>query len=247
MKHTLIALAGVAALVAGVGAAGAQSDPQMAVAAKTSATKFLTAEELRPEQLLPPPPADGSPAAQAEIAELHRIQAQRSAEALARARQDDDNETVTAFAAVMGPGFQLDRLPATAALFKDLRAEDSAAARRAKAFFHRTRPWAADPTLVGCSHGDDAKKSAYPSGHATMGYAAAGVLARLDPPKAQAILTRAADYAENRLVCGAHYRRDIAAGQTLGAVLVIKLLEKPAFRAEFDAAQTELRAAHLAD
>jgi acid phosphatase (class A) len=251
MKHTLIAFAGVAALVAGLGAASAQPGPQavppMAISAKAPASKFLGPDELRPEQFLPPPPADGSPAARTEIAELHRIQAARTPEAMARALHDDEVENVTAFAEVMGPGFQLEKLPATAALFKDLRSEDSAAAKRAKAFFQRTRPWAADPALHGCPHGDDTVKSSYPSGHATMGYAAAGVLARLDPPKARAVLARAADYAENRLVCAAHYRRDIGAGQTLGAVLVVKLMEKPAFHAEFDAAQAELKAAHVAD
>ncbi|HEV2532059.1 phosphatase PAP2 family protein [Phenylobacterium sp.] len=245
MKQTLIAFAGVAAFVAGLGAANAQPGP--AAAEPAAVSKFLSAEALNPAQLLPPPPPDGSPAALAELAELHRIQADRSPQALARARRDDEDESVIAFAEVMGPGFQLDRLPATAALFKDLRAEDSLAAKRAKAFFKRTRPWAADPSIVGCPHGDDAAKSAYPSGHATMAYAAAGALVRLDPPKAQAILARASDYAENRLVCGAHYRRDIGAGQTLGTVLVVKLLETPGFRAEFDAAQAELKAARVVD
>jgi acid phosphatase (class A) len=80
-----------------------------------------------------------------------------------------------------------------------------------------------------------------------MAYATAGILVRLQPAKAQAILARAADYSENRLVCGAHFRRDIVAGQALGTLLAAELMEKPAFRAEFDAAQAELRAAHLAD
>jgi acid phosphatase (class A) len=67
----------------------------------------------------------------------------------------------------------------------------------------------------------------------------------LVPGKAQAVLARASDYAESRLVCGVHYRADIEAGQVLGNVLVARLMTKPAFKAEVDAAAAELQAAHL--
>jgi acid phosphatase (class A) len=89
-------------------------------------------------------------------------------------------------------------------------------------------------------------KNSYPSGHATMGYAAAAVLANLMPGNAQVILARASDYAESRLYCGVHYRDDITAGQVLGNVLVQKLMTKPAFQAELEAARAELTAAHIA-
>ncbi len=89
-------------------------------------------------------------------------------------------------------------------------------------------------------------KNSYPSGHATMGYAAAAVLANLMPGNAQVILARASDYAESRLICGVHYRADIDAGQVLGNVLVARLMTKPAFQAELEAARAELTAAHIA-
>jgi acid phosphatase (class A) len=218
-------------------------------AAKTAkpaaASKFLAPGELDPALLLPPPPSDGSPAARDEIAELHRIEAARTPARFAQAKRDDKLEDVTAIADVLGPGFNLGRNPATAALFADLRKEDSAAAKRAKSYFMRTRPWHADPTLNPCNR-SDAIKSAYPSGHATMGYAAASVLAQLYPEKSQVILARAADYAESRLVCGAHYRRDIEGGHVLGVALVMELMTKPAFRAEFEAARAEKDTLHIA-
>jgi acid phosphatase (class A) len=253
MKHVLIAFAGVAALAAGLGAASAQPGPAavvpMAMTAKTPASKFLEPDELRPEQTLPAPPADGSPAQREELAELHRIEAARTPARFEQAKIDDADatENIQAFQQVLGPQFQLAKLPATAALFNDLRAEDSVAAKRAKAYFQRTRPWAADPSLHGCDRGHDAVKSSYPSGHATMAFAHAAALAQLMPAKAQAVMAKAADYSESRLVCGVHYRRDIVAGQALGTVLLVKLLEKPAFRAEFDAARAELKAAHLTE
>lgn len=232
--------------------AGAAPPPSVAAPAKpakpAAVSKFLQPGELDPAQLLPPPPKDGSPEAAAELAELHRLEALRTPERFALARHDDEYEDVTSIAAPLGPAFDLERLPATAALFADLRTEDSVAAKRFKAFFQRTRPRVADPTLNPCKGGEgsDNSKTAYPSGHATMGYAAAAVLSNLMPGNAQLIQARAADYGESRLICEAHYRRDIEAGHVLGVALVAQLMTKPAFRAELEAARAELTAAHIA-
>ena len=206
---------------------------------------FLSASSTNPALLLPPPPADGSPAAKAEMAELHRIEKNRTADDLASAKSDDRTEDVTAFAAVMGPGFDLKVLPKTAKLFADVREEEKVAAKLAKDFFKRTRPYVADPSLKSCANKSDAPKTSYPSGHATMGYSMAVVLAALAPEKAQTILARASEYAENRLVCGVHYRRDIVAGEALGTAVGVELMASPGFMAEFVAARDELRAAHL--
>jgi acid phosphatase (class A) len=205
---------------------------------------FLSPRDYDPARVLPPPPADGSPAAKAELAELHAIEAVRTAAEFDKAMADEKDESITAFAQVMGTSFDPAKLPATAKLFADVRVEEKAAATLAKNYFQRTRPWIADPSLQPCAKGD-APKSAYPSGHATMGYAMAIILTELAPEKAPAIMARAAEYAENRLVCGMHYRRDIVAGEALGTLVAEELLRTPAFRAELEAARVELRTAHV--
>ena len=238
----------VMGLLLALTAAGAAVAPSVAAPAKPeklTVSKFLEAGELDPAQVLPPPPADGSPEAKAELAELHRLEAARTPERFALAKHDEEFEDVTSIAAPLGPAFDLTRFPTTAALFEDVRREDSLAVKRFKTFFARTRPITADPSLQPCKHGEDGK-TAYPSGHSTMGYSAAAVLSNLMPGNAQAIQARAADYAESRLVCGAHYRRDIEAGHVLGVALVAELMTKPAFQAELEAARAELTAAHLA-
>jgi acid phosphatase (class A) len=209
-----------------------------------AATGFASASLDNPAMLLPPPPPDGSPEAKVEMDELHRLEKARSAAEYAHAKQDGETENVTAFADVMGPGFELKQLPKTAALFADLRNEEKHAATLAKNHFRRNRPWIIDPSLKTCERGDK-PQSSYPSGHATMGYSFAVVLAALAPEKAQAILARASDYAESRLVCAMHYRRDIVAGQALGTAVAVEVMTLPAFKAEFDAARDELRAAHV--
>ncbi|MDE2161627.1 MAG: phosphatase PAP2 family protein [Alphaproteobacteria bacterium] len=231
MKRTTLLVA--ALFACGVFAGTAAADPV-----------FLSNSFYNPALLLPPPPADGSPEARAEMDELHRIQKNRTPEEFARALADDHDETVTAFAGVMGPGFDLTALPKTAQLFADVKAEEKSAAKLAKNFFRRNRPWIVDPSLKSCAQ-TDAPQSSYPSGHATMAYSAAVILAALAPEKGQAIMARAADYSENRLVCGMHYRRDIVAGEVLGTTVAVELLQTPGFKEEFDAAEDELRAAHV--
>ncbi|MDE2182594.1 MAG: phosphatase PAP2 family protein [Alphaproteobacteria bacterium] len=205
---------------------------------------FLAPSDYRAEELLPAPPADGSPAAKAEMDELHRIEATRTPDQFAKALADDRDEDITAFYGVMGRGFDLKQLPKTARLFADVKAEEKAAAKLAKNTFRRKRPWIVDPALKTCAS-DDAPLSSYPSGHSTMGYAMATVLAALAPEKAPAIMARARQFAENRLVCSMHFRSDIAAGQVLGTVVAVELMHKPAFMTEFEAARAELITAHV--
>jgi acid phosphatase (class A) len=234
---------GLAALLLASAPVLAQSQP--AAPKPAAASKFFSPGELDPATLLPPPPGDEAPAAVEGRAELHRIAATRTAERLEQAKHDDAVEDVRSIADVVGPAFSLERFPATAHLFADLHNEESLAAKQAKTYFKRERPFLNDKALDVCDDGHD-RKNSYPSGHATMGYSVAAVLANLMPGNAQVILARASDYAESRLYCGVHYRADIEAGQVLGNVLVARLMTKPAFQAELEAARAELTAAHLA-
>lgn len=206
---------------------------------------LLNAANLDPALLLPPAPLPDSAVGHAELEQLHHMDASRTPAEVERARADDAVKDVTIFAAAMGPGFALDRLPETQALFHIVRAEEKAAADRAKTHFLRSRPWIVDATLHPCSTADE-PQSSYPSGHATMGYAMAAILAQLAPDKAPAILARAADYANARLVCEVHFRSDVAAGQAYGMMIAERLMEQPEFRRHFDAAAAELKAAELA-
>jgi acid phosphatase (class A) len=197
-----------------------------------------------PGLLLPPPPTDDSVAGRDELAELHRIDQARTAAEVEQAKHDDHVKDVTIFADAVGPGFDLARLPATAALFRTVRAEEKAAADRAKDHFRRTRPWIVDTSLHSCFT-DDEPQSSYPSGHTTMGYAMGAILARLIPSRAPAIMARAANYARARLVCEVHFPSDVAAGQAYGMMVAERLMQLPAFRAQYDAAAAELSAAYL--
>ena len=177
-----------------------------------------------------------------ELAELHDIDRARTPDEVAHAKADGEVKNVTIFAEVMGPAFDLEKLPATKALFHTVRAEEKASADRAKDHFQRNRPWITDSSLHPCAT-DDEPQSSYPSGHTSMGYAMASVLTRLAPSKAPAILARAADYAHSRLICEVHFPGDVAAGQVFGMLIAERLMEQPTFQAQFRAAALEMKRA----
>jgi hypothetical protein len=64
----------------------------------------------------------------------------------------------------------------------------------------------------------------YPSGHTTYGYMGSLVLAVLVPERYQQMITRAAEYGNDRILIGAHYAMDVMAGRTLASYDLAHLL-----------------------
>jgi hypothetical protein len=217
-----------------------------ATAAPEALAPLLSPAETDAARLIPPPPPPGSERERAEVAELHAIQTTRSPDDLAHALESGKHEDAAIFAAVLGPSFDLSKLPATAHLMAQVRADDNAAVKRAKAYFKRPRPWIVDASIVGCPYADNKPLSSYPSGHSTMIFAAATVLADLVPEKGQALLSFAQGYAHDRLVCGHHFQSDVVAGEVYGGIIASDLLHRTDLQAEIARARSELRAAHAA-
>jgi len=206
---------------------------------------LLDATKLDPAQVLPPPPAPDSAEVRDELAQLHAIDKARTQADFDDAVREEHTKDGSIFHDAIGPAFDLAKLPATAALLDTVRREEKAAADRAKAHFLRTRPWLVAKDLRPCNGGDDEPQSSYPSGHTTMGYSMAAVLARLVPAHADAIMARAARYARSRLVCEVHFRSDVAGGQAYGMVIAERLMLEPAFQVAFKDAARELQAAGI--
>jgi len=188
---------------------------------------------------LPPPPATDSARTQEELAELRALAAGTSAERKAAAARDARDETPDIFNGAIG--FDIATKPQTRKLLQMVADEEDTDSKVAKTFFHRPRPYVVDDTLATCEPKKPGKPAnSYPSGHSTLAFSMGVVLAHLMPAKAQAILARSAEYAENRLICGVHYRSDIVAGQQFGTVLALKLIENATFKTQMQAASAEL-------
>jgi acid phosphatase (class A) len=202
---------------------------------------LLSAPPLTAHALLPAPPSEDSATTREELAQLHTLQMQRSPAQLARAKADAAEENVFAFSTVLGPQFTAEQFPLATQLFDRLMQTEKAAVREAKDYWHRQRPYALDPTLTPCAN---ASNGSYPSGHATVAYMDAALLAQMLPERHDALFERAADFARNRLVCGVHYPSDVEAGKTLGTVLAALLQRDPALATQIAAATRELQRAY---
>jgi acid phosphatase (class A) len=179
-----------------------------------------------PDGSWPPPPAQDAAQTGAEMAELKAIAAESSAEEKAAAAQDVADETPDIFNDAIG--FDIATMPQTSKLLGMVVQEEDEDSRVAKTYFHRLRPYSVEPSLKTCEATKPGKvATSYPSGHATLGFSMGVVLAQLLPARSQAILARASQSAERRLICAVHYRSDIVAGQQFGTLLALAADGKP--------------------
>jgi acid phosphatase (class A) len=206
------------------------------------AAYYINASVLNVSTLLPDPPAVGSAANNAELAELHRVEKERTPAQVAKAQADDAEEDMFVFKTVLGPRFAADALPITAALGAHVKNEQGIAGDELKRHFQRPRPYQTDPTLHPVCPVKPTADS-YPSGHSLTGYLEAFTLSELLPEKRTEILARADDYAHNRVVCGVHYPSDTEASRRVAYAVFGYMLATPKFQQDLAAARVELRAA----
>ena len=221
------------------------------IAAALALTAFLPAyaDEAKPfidnhvvdlTAILPPPPANNLAETNKEVGEVLMIQVTRTPAMVARAKADDE-EDVWRFADVLGAKFDKTALPKTAAFFDRIAATEGAVVDPAKKVFKRPRPYLLNDLVKPVV--EPSKSGSWPSGHATVGTMMGIVLANMIPEKRAAIMARAREFGENRVVAGMHYPSDVEAGRVAGSVIAQTIMQIDEFKAEFEASKTELRAA----
>jgi len=205
---------------------------------------FVSPEQLNMAAILPAPPAGDSWQSASEIADLRRIQETRTPAAIAHAQSDEAEESIFAFADVLGERFTRAELPITALLSEHVRHDEGVIVNPAKNFFHRPRPYRLDASIKPvCKTTDNPTDYSYPSGHGTTGYLEALVLLQMVPEMRNAILARADDYAYSREVCGVHYASDEAASKAVAYSMMAIMMNHPQFKKELEAARAETRKA----
>jgi acid phosphatase (class A) len=215
--------------------------PNPTIAPKAKTAYYIDSAVLNVGLLLPEPPAVGSPANNAELAELHGIEEARTPEQVAKAKADDQEEDMFVYKTVFGPGFTAEALPLTAALGEHVKNEQSVAGGQLKRYYQRPRPYQTDATLHPVC-GLKSVHDSYPSGHALTGYLEAFTLVELAPEKRAEILSRADEYARNREVCGVHYPSDVEASREAAYVVFGYMLSTSKFQHDLAAAREEMRA-----
>jgi acid phosphatase (class A) len=119
-------------------------------------------------------------------------------------------------------------------------------ASRAKDHFSRPRPFQRMHLRRVCDANDAPEPeehpmhgASYPSGHSTHGWAVAEILARVAPDRAEALMKRAQEYEESRLVCGMHFPTDVEAGHLVATAVVAHLDASREFQADLTRARRE--------
>lgn len=189
--------------------------------------------------LLPPPAMPGSAEAAADLECVRSVFKART--------HDEENRAITSsslsfslFAPAIGAGFNLTKLPKTAALLQQVKKEIGPAIDAPKDHFKRLRPYQLDDHL---SLGKPEPSFSYPSGHSTRGTVYALVLAELFPDKKDSILSVGRDIGWHRVVIGKHFPTDVYAGRVLGQAIVHSLMASPAFQHDLSEAKAEIKTA----
>jgi acid phosphatase (class A) len=110
------------------------------------------------------------------------------------------------------------------------------------------RPFVVTTTPT-CTPGDEAflrHDGSYPSGHTTIGWGWALILAEAAPDRQDEILARGRAFGQSRVVCNAHWLSDTDEGRVMASATVAALHDAPEFRADMEAARTEIGAARSA-
>lgn len=115
--------------------------------------------------------------------------------------------------------------------------------REAKNHYNRQRPFSFynEDTCNPEQQAELSTNGSYPSGHTSIGWATALVLAEINPDRQNEILKRGYEMGESRVICGYHFQSDVDAGRITGAVTVARLHADPGFQAQLEKAKAEFR------
>ena len=113
---------------------------------------------------------------------------------------------------------------------------------RAKARHMRKRPFARmNEHVAGAFDNEEELRGngSYPSGHTSLGWTTALILAQMAPELQDTILRRGWEYGESRVIVGAHWQSDVDAARLAASACVMRLQESPEYRADLAAARAE--------
>lgn len=234
-------------LIACAAASAASPEWESPVISHKTDKPFFDASKLH-AVVLGPAPVEGSRQDRDDVA---AVLARQQVDAARREQAELDAKWLyDRFAEAFGRPITREKAPLLVALLNRAEKQVSGPAFAAKPLYARLRPHQrlALQNVCGRSSGsqpdpDSQQRTSYPSGHSAYGWTAALVLARVAPERAPALLQRAAEYGESRVICGMHFPSDIEAGRSLATAVVAQLDGLPEFQAALEAARAELAAA----
>jgi acid phosphatase (class A) len=205
---------------------------------------YLAGHEVDFQTILGPPPA---PDSRWDHADQQLVQAYQDVdEARFESAKLDEEQLYSRFEKAFGHPIGSGTTPKLVALLDRALLDVDATAAAAKKHYQRPRPYQRMQLHRVCNQGDapvpeehPMHGASYPSGHSVHGWTVAMILSRVAPDRARALVERAEEYEESRLVCGMHFPTDIEAGQVVAAAVVSRLDASTVFRADVASARKE--------
>lgn len=202
--------------------------------------------------LLPAPPAPGSAQAAADLDTFRSTRALRDTPRWTLATQDANLNFPAAadtFSCALDLPISQQATPHLNMLLRRTLLDAGLATYKAKDTYNRPRPFVLVVGETSCTPEQQpalAKDGSYPSGHASIGWAWALVLAEIAPDRQDAVLARGFAFGTSRVVCGVHWASDVEAGRVIGAAAVARLQADPTSREQQRLAKAEIDAARAA-
>ena len=207
---------------------------------------FLTEQEIASSlELLPPPPAEGS--AQFEYDKAQYAWG-KSIRETARGKQAVQDANLSAgwlndaFGEAFGSEISEEKTPELCKLIAKVhRDAGNLGTRAAKEHYMRARPFMYynEETATPWSDEGLRKNGSYPSGHTSVGWAVALVLAEINPARNLEILRRGFEFGQSRVIVGAHWQSDVDMGRIVGASIVATLHANEGFIKQLAKAKKE--------
>jgi acid phosphatase (class A) len=202
-----------------------------------------------PDSLLlnPLPPAPGSAAEARDIAAAEATFALQGTPRFAQAAIDADLFSPTStgvFSCAAGFTISPETTPKVVALMRKVAPDLAMSVYPTKRKFMRPRPFMMNgkPT---CTPKDEPllrRDGSYPSGHAAIGFGWGLILAEIVPDRAGQLAARGRAFADSRRICNVHWLSDTEEGSLVAAATLARLHAEAAFRADLDAARSEVEA-----
>ncbi len=210
---------------------------------------YLHPSELpNPSEFLAPPPKSGSAALSADEEAYKITRRLRDSARWQLAKQDADlgyPGVTRIFSCALGISVSAETTPHLNMLIRRVRADASRANDHVKSLYQRRRPYIAFGD-TSCTPEEKHKDDSYPSGHTSIGWALALVLAEVSPERANGIFARGLAFGDSRMICGVHWKSDIDGGRIVGASTVSLLHSNQTFLAQLALARKEVEAARAA-
>ncbi len=207
---------------------------------------YLSEDEiLNSLKLVPPPPQEGSAAFQLDQEIAAKYVAMDDDARKAQATKDavlSFPEATEAFNIVLDIKISEENTPHLYMILRRTLADAGLSTYAAKNHYQRQRPFMVNNAPTCTPEEEEAlrKDGSYPSGHTSIGWAWALILAEVFPDQADAIMERGKAFGISRNVCNVHWHSDVVYGRMMGATAVAMLHANPDFIIDLEAAKKEI-------